>query len=74
MLPHMGKGMVWRVISLGCRARRAVTGVLAASAHRVEEPTAPNVFVNVHVTLTDTKVILSPKTRAREDPMPVSSS
>lgn len=61
MLLSMGKGMVWRVLTVG-----AVLGVVltpAASAH--PQTTAPNIFVNVHVTLTDTKIIISPKSAPR---------
>jgi len=57
----MGQGMVWRVIALV-----SVVGVLLTpSAAARPQTTAPNVFVNIHVTLTDTKIILSPKTAPR---------
>jgi hypothetical protein len=39
--------------------------VLASAAVAQPQTTAPNVFVNIHVTLTDTKVILTPKTAPR---------
>ncbi len=61
MLALMGKGMVWRALALGF-----VIGVLLApSAAARPQTTAPNIFVNVHVTLTDSKVILSPKSAPR---------
>ena len=61
MLSFMGQGMVWRLIGLG-----AVLGVLLVpTASARPQTTAPNIFVNIHVTLTDTKVILSPKTAPR---------
>jgi hypothetical protein len=57
----VGMGMAWRVIAAGF-----VLGVmLAPSAEARPQTTAPNVFVNIHVTLTDTKVILTPKTAPR---------
>jgi hypothetical protein len=65
MLPDMGKGMVWRVFSLGCLLGAVIGVVLAPSAGARPQTTAPNVFVNVHVTLTDTKVILTPKSAPR---------
>ncbi len=61
MLLHMGQGMVWRVIAMGC----VVAAVLVPTAFAQHQTTAPNVFVNIHVTLTDTKVILSPKSAPR---------
>src|SRR5476649_2741945 len=61
MLPGMGQGMGWRVIALGV----VLGAVLASSAYARPQTTAPNVFVNIHVTLTDTKVILSPKSAPR---------
>jgi hypothetical protein len=61
MLCRMGQGMVWRGIALGC----VLAAVLVPSAVARPQTTAPNVFVNIHVTLTDTKVILSPKTAPR---------
>jgi hypothetical protein len=61
MLCRMGQGMVWRVIALGC----VLGAVLVPGAMARPQTTAPNVFVNIHVTLTDTKVILSPKTAPR---------
>jgi hypothetical protein len=61
MLPGMGQGMAWRVIALGV----VLGAVLASSAYARPQTTAPNVFVNIHVTLTDTKVILSPKSAPR---------
>jgi hypothetical protein len=61
MLPRMGKGMVLRVIALGV----VLGAMFVPSALARPQTTAPNVFVNIHVTLTDTKVILSPKTAPR---------
>ena len=64
MLLGMGKGMVWRIVRLiGVGSLLAV--LLAPSAGARPETTAPNLFVNIHVTLTDTKVILSPKSARR---------
>jgi hypothetical protein len=42
-------------------ASGVIAGVLAASAAAQPQTTAPNIFVKIHVTLTDSKVILSPK-------------
>lgn len=61
MLLCMGKGMVLRVIALGV----VLAAMLVPSALARPQTTAPNVFVNIHVTLTDTEVILSPKTAPR---------
>jgi hypothetical protein len=61
MLLPMGKGMVLRVIALGV----VLGAMLVPSASAQSQTTAPNIFVNIHVTLTDTKVILSPKTAPR---------
>jgi hypothetical protein len=61
MLLSMGKGMVLRLIALGV----VLGAMLVPSASAQSQTTAPNVFVNIHVTLTDTKVILSPKTAPR---------
>jgi hypothetical protein len=49
--------MLWRLLG----AAAVVAGVIATSAAAQPQTTAPNVFVKIHVTLTDTKVILSPK-------------
>jgi hypothetical protein len=65
MLLAMGQGMVWRVISFGCLLGALAGVVLAPSAAARPQTTAPNVFVNIHVTLTDSKVIMSPKTAPR---------
>jgi hypothetical protein len=61
----MGQGMVWRGIALGCLLGALIGVVVAPSAGARPQTTAPNVFVNIHVTLTDTKVIMSPKTAPR---------
>ena len=61
MLRRMGKGVVLRAIALGV----VLGAILVPSAVARPQTTAPNVFVNIHVTLTDTKVILSPKTAPR---------
>lgn len=61
MLLAMGMGMVWRVIAVGA----LLGALLVPTASGRPQTTAPNVFVNIHVTLTDTKVILSPKTAPR---------
>jgi hypothetical protein len=57
----MGMGMVWRLLALGA----LLGALLVPSASGQPQTTAPNVFVNIHVTLTDTKIILSPKTAPR---------
>jgi hypothetical protein len=61
MLLCMGKGMVLRVIALGV----VLGAMLVPTALARPQTTAPNVFVNIHVTLTDTEVILSPKSAPR---------
>jgi hypothetical protein len=57
--------MVWRMIGRPVAVAALLAVLLAPSAGARPQTTAPNLFVTVHVTLTDTKVILSPKTAPR---------
>jgi len=61
MLLRMGKGMGLRAIATGVM----LGAIVVPSALARPQTTAPNVFVNIHVTLTDSKVILFPKTAPR---------
>jgi hypothetical protein len=42
-----------------------LSAVIASSAAARPQTTAPNIFVKIHVTLTDSKIILSPKRAPR---------
>jgi hypothetical protein len=42
-----------------------LSAVIASSASARPQTTAPNIFVKIHVTLTDSKIILSPKRAPR---------
>jgi hypothetical protein len=46
-------------------ATAALALALVPAAGAAHETTAPNLFINVHVTLTDSKVIIRPKTAPR---------